>query len=280
LRIAQDNPTAAVSMGDRLVEKSLLLGAFPQMGAIFTELGRDDVRELAVPPYRLIYRVQIELERVTVLVAWHGARQEPHFGAAELNERGSPYGTKQMFTAIAAMSLNRVIGNGNMIPWHLPEDFKWFKQVTMGQMLVMGRKTFESIGKPLPGRETIVLTRGAWSHPGVTVIHDLNELVGWSARAARSPGFSRFPGARENSEPAKAGTPNEGKLTVFIAGGAEIYRQALPLCSELLLTLVKREVEGDAFFPPFEEQFELVEKIRETPEFDILRFRRHLPAHP
>ena len=153
------------------------------------------------------------------------------------------------FTAIAAMSLNRVIGNGNKIPWHLPEDFKWFKQVTMGQVLVMGRKTFESIGKPLPGRETIVLTRGAWSHPGVKTAASLDQLP----------------------------LPAEDARTVFIAGGAEIYRQALPLCSELLLTLVKREVEGDTFFPPFEAQFELTETIRETPDFTILRYRRKVP---
>ena len=154
------------------------------------------------------------------------------------------------FTAIAAMSLNRVIGNGNKIPWHLPEDFKWFKHVTMGHVLVMGRKTFESIGKPLPGRETIVLTRGAWSHPGVKTAAGLEQLP----------------------------LTNDDRRVVFIAGGAEIYRQALPLCDELLMTLVKREVEGDAFFPPFEDQFELVEKIRETPEFDILRYRRKKPA--
>jgi len=150
------------------------------------------------------------------------------------------------FTAIAAMSLNRVIGNGNKIPWHLPEDFKWFKQVTMGQVLVMGRKTFESIGKPLPGRETIVLTRGRWSHPGVKTSAELDSLP----------------------------LPADDVRTVFIAGGAEIYRQALPLCGELLLTLVKREVEGDVFFPEFEEQFELVETIRATSEFDILRYKR------
>jgi dihydrofolate reductase len=150
------------------------------------------------------------------------------------------------FTAIAAMSLNRVIGNGNRIPWHLPEDFKWFKQVTMGQVLVMGRKTFESIGRPLPGRETIVLTRGKWSHSGVRTAAALDQL------------------------PLEA---NDGR-TVFIAGGAEIYRQALPLCGEVLLTLVKREVAGDAYFPSFEQQFELVERVRETPDFDVLRYRR------
>jgi dihydrofolate reductase len=150
------------------------------------------------------------------------------------------------FTAIAAMSLNRVIGDGNKIPWHLPEDFQWFKSVTMGQVLVMGRKTFESIGRPLPGRETIVLTRSGWSHPGVKLATSLDHL----------------PLAAADSR------------IVFIAGGAEVYRQALPLCSELLLTLVKRNVEGDAQFPAFEHEFELVERLRETPEFDILKYRR------
>jgi dihydrofolate reductase len=119
--------------------------------------------------------------------------------------------------AIAAMSLNRVIGNGNQIPWHLPEDFKWFKATTTGHVIVMGRKTFESIGKPLPNRETIVLSRLAFSHPGVKTIRSLDEL----------PDIV-------------------GDRQVFICGGAQIYEQTLPLCSELFLTLVKREVEGDA----------------------------------
>ena len=147
------------------------------------------------------------------------------------------------------MSLNRVIGNGNQIPWHLPEDFKWFKATTTGHVIVMGRKTFESIGKPLPNRETIVLSRAAWSHPGVRTIHGLEEL------------------------PALAGDQQ-----VFICGGAQIYEQTLPLCSELFLTLVKREVEGDAFFPKFEDQFALVEEIRDTPEFKILRYQSKLPS--
>jgi dihydrofolate reductase len=80
------------------------------------------------------------------------------------------------FKAIAAMSLNRVIGAGNQIPWHLSEDFKWFKQTTTGHIIVMGRKTFESIGKPLPNRETIVLSRSSFSHPGVKTIAGLEEL--------------------------------------------------------------------------------------------------------
>jgi dihydrofolate reductase len=153
------------------------------------------------------------------------------------------------FTAIAAMSLNRVIGNGNRIPWHLPEDFKWFKATTTGHVIVMGRKTFESIGRPLPHRDTIVLSRAAWTHPGVRTIASLDALPAVVA------------GRR-----------------VFICGGAQVYQQALPLCSELLLTLVNREVAGDAYFPPFEDQFELAEEIRDTPEFKILRYRRRPPA--
>lgn len=146
------------------------------------------------------------------------------------------------------MSLNRVIGAGNQIPWHLPEDFKWFKQMTTGNVLVMGRKTFESIGKPLPNRDTIVLSRTDFTYSGVRVIHNWNELP-----------------------------PLVADREVFIAGGAQVYAQALPQCSDLYLTLVKREIVGDAFFPPFEDQFVLVEEVRDTPQFKILHYRRRGP---
>ena len=82
----------------------------------------------------------------------------------------------QPFKAIAAMSLNRVIGVGNKLPWHLPDDFKWFKKVTTGHVIVMGRKTFESIGKPLPNRTTVVLTRSPQALTGVQTISSLDEL--------------------------------------------------------------------------------------------------------
>jgi dihydrofolate reductase len=149
------------------------------------------------------------------------------------------------FKAIAAMSLNRVIGAGNKIPWHLPEDFKWFKQLTTGNVIVMGRKTFESIGKPLPNRETIVLSRSQFAYPGVRTASDLSQID----------------------------LANESR-EVFICGGGQIYAQALPLCSDLYLTLVNREVEGDAFFPAFENRFELLEELRDTPEFKILHYRQ------
>jgi dihydrofolate reductase len=148
------------------------------------------------------------------------------------------------FKAIAAMSLNRVIGAGGKIPWHLPEDFKWFRKMTTGHVIVMGRKTFESIGKPLPDRTTIVLSRSQFQHPGVQTVRSLEELAALA----------------------------HDRL-VFICGGAEVYRQALPLCSDLYLTVVKRTVEGDAFFPQFEDQFELVEEIHDTPEFKVLHYR-------
>jgi len=148
------------------------------------------------------------------------------------------------FKAIAAMSENRVIGRGNQIPWHLPEDFNWFKKMTTGRVIVMGRKTFESLAKPLPNRTTIVLSRSNFFHPAVQTISDLSRID--------LTGESR---------------------DVFICGGAQVYAQALPLCSDLYLTLVKRLVEGDAFFPSFEDRFEKVEEICDRPEFRIVHFR-------
>ena len=165
------------------------------------------------------------------------------------------------FQAIAAMSLNRVIGAGNKIPWHLPEDFKWFKQTTTGHIIVMGRKTFESIGRPLPNRETVVLSRGPFSFPGVRVIRSLEDLL----PNALSP---------QPISPLHAGERVTAPRQVFICGGAQVYAQGLPSCSDLYLTLVKREVAGDTFFPPFEDQFELAEEIRDTPEFKILHYRK------
>jgi dihydrofolate reductase len=149
------------------------------------------------------------------------------------------------FKAIAAMAENRVIGAGNRLPWHLPEDFKWFKRMTTGQVIVMGRKTYESIGKPLPNRTTLVLSRSAREIPGVRVISSLAEIDL----------------AHETRE-------------VYICGGAEIYAQALPLCSDVYLTLVKRSVPGDRFFPPFEDQFVEAEVVMDNPEFRITHYRR------
>src|SRR5258708_11523413 len=143
------------------------------------------------------------------------------------------------------MSLNHVIGSGNKIPWRLPEDFKWFKKMTTGQIVVMGGKPFESLGKPLPNRTMIILSRAEFRFPGLRTVSDLSQI-----------------------DPASE--PRE----VFICGGAQIYEQALPLCSDLYLTLVKRTVEGDAFFPAFEHLFRPVEEIMNTPEFIIGHYEK------
>ena len=148
------------------------------------------------------------------------------------------------FKAIAAMSLNRVIGAGNKIPWHLPEDFNWFKKITTGNIIVMGRKTFESIGKPLPNRTTIVLSRSGFHYPGVQAIGRLEHL-----------------------------TPLAADRQVFVCGGAQVYEQLLPLCSDLYLTVVKRVVDGDAFFPRFEDRFTPVEEVLDTADCKITRYR-------
>lgn len=121
---------------------------------------------------------------------------------------------------IVAAAANGVIGRDNKLPWHLPNDLKYFKAVTMGKPVVMGRKTFESIGKPLPGRPNIVVTRDpAWTAPGVTVAHGLDEAI----RAAE--GF----GAEE----------------VMIIGGAQIFAESFGKADRLYLTEVHAAVEGD-----------------------------------
>ena len=151
----------------------------------------------------------------------------------------------QTWRAIAAMSENRVIGNGSEIPWRIPEDFKWFKETTMGGVLVMGRKTWDSIGRPLLGRKTAVVSRSQPSLPdGVDLLDGLEAI------------------------------DERGYPDPWICGGAEIYRQALSRCQELYLTLVKREVEGDAFFPDFEDQFQLDSVIRDESEFQIRKYLR------
>jgi dihydrofolate reductase len=184
------------------------------------------------------------------------------------------------FKAIAAMSLNRMIGAGNKIPWHLSEDFKWFKKMTMGNVVVMGRKTFESLGQPLSNRKNMVLTR----HPQ-RLIKKHPEIFGqyreWRGgkflKRAYQFHFSKLEGKRQTDilifKSLEKLDPEEFPNDIFICGGAEIYGQALPRCSDLYLTVVKREYEGDAFFPPFEDKFDLVEELRDEPEFKILHYR-------
>jgi dihydrofolate reductase len=149
--------------------------------------------------------------------------------------------------AIVAMTPNRVIGKDNQIPWHLPGEQKWFKQITMGHIILMGRKTFESIGRPLPGRRNLVVTRSR-EIQGVEIVCDLEKF---------DPSFYEINGK-----------------DLFVIGGAEIYRALLPKCDTIYVTMLKQEFSGDTYFPAFETSFELSEVIRETSAYDVLRYLR------
>lgn len=125
-------------------------------------------------------------------------------------------------TLIAAVGRNGVIGADNDMPWHLPEDFAFFKRTTMGHPMVMGRKTFDSIGRVLPGRRTIVITRQPdWSHADVETAHSLSEAL------------------------ALAGPADE----VFVCGGGQVYAEAMPFAQRLLITEVDQAPDGDVTFP-------------------------------
>lgn len=125
---------------------------------------------------------------------------------------------------IAAMAANRVIGRDNQLAWRLPEDLQYFKRMTLGHHLIMGRKTWDSIGRPLPGRTTIVISRQPdFVAPGAQVAHSLEQALSLCA----------------------------GQDEVFVTGGAEIYRQALPLAQRIYLTELDAAIAGDAFFPEF-----------------------------
>lgn len=131
---------------------------------------------------------------------------------------------KPVLSAIAAMAEDRVIGKDNQMPWHLPADLKHFKTTTNGHPVLMGRKTFESIGKPLPNRTNIIITRDAsYSAPDCLIVT--------SAEAALSMALEQ-----EMTE-------------VFVIGGAEIYKQLLPQIQRLYLTLIHHKFEGDTYFP-------------------------------
>ena len=130
---------------------------------------------------------------------------------------------------IAALDRRRGIGKDNQLPWRLPGDLKRFRELTMGHHLIVGRKTYESIGKPLPGRTLIVVTRNkTYQAEGCTVVHSLADAL------------------------ALAGS--HGESEAFIGGGAELYAQALALADRLYLTRVDAEVEADTFFPAWDEQ--------------------------
>ncbi|HWM90344.1 MAG TPA: dihydrofolate reductase [Thermoanaerobaculia bacterium] len=137
---------------------------------------------------------------------------------------------------IAAMAANRVIGRDNRLPWRLPADLRRFKALTMGHTLLLGRRTFESIGRPLPGRSMLVVTRQEGYAPeGVRVVHSVEEALALAREA--------------------------GESELFVAGGSQIYRQTLPAADRLHLTRIEEDFPGDVYFPEYDEsQWMLVDR--------------------
>ena len=140
---------------------------------------------------------------------------------------------------IWAMSRNRVIGRGNRLPWRLPRDTAFFRTITMGKPVIMGRRTFESVGQPLAGRTNIVLTRSGFTHDAARIVSDLDSAL----NVAENQCFI------------------DGLDECFVTGGADIYALALPRADRLYETLIDADIEGDTVFPPYDaSEFTLVAK--------------------
>jgi dihydrofolate reductase len=130
-----------------------------------------------------------------------------------------------MISFIVAMDDTGAIGKNNNLPWHLPEDLKFFKRVTMGHPIAMGRKTYESIGRPLPGRENVIITRNpAYTCEGCTVFYSVSDFIAWCERSMDE---------------------------IFVIGGAEIFKETFEFADRLYITHIHHEFSGDTFFPEF-----------------------------
>jgi len=146
-----------------------------------------------------------------------------------------------MISIVAAMDKNQVIGEDNKIPWTIPNEMKKFKQLTSGNTIVMGRKTFESIGKPLPDRNNVVLSTTMQPTEGITVCRSIEDIP---------------------------------KNNIFVIGGSQVYKQAIPLASKMYISYVKKKYKGDAFFPKFNKDEWHVESREDHPEFELVVYVR------
>jgi dihydrofolate reductase len=131
-----------------------------------------------------------------------------------------------IISAVVAIAENNAIGKNNQLLWHLPNDLKHFKQITSGHTVIMGRKTYDSVGRPLPNRRNIVVTRQQIEIPGCEVVNSVDEAIALC----------------------------EGEEEVFIVGGAEIYKLAMPKTNKIYLTIVHQAFEADAYFPPIDDR--------------------------
>ncbi|MBD1381602.1 dihydrofolate reductase [Metabacillus arenae] len=161
-----------------------------------------------------------------------------------------------MISFMLAMDENRVIGKDNDLPWHLPADLAYFKKTTMGHPIVMGRKTFESIGKPLPGRENIIVTTNqSYNQPGCKVVHSIQELMDYISRLKQEE--------------------------TFIIGGAKLFEGTLPYADRLYITLIHETFDGDTYFPEINQDWRIVsqhagKKDENNPyEHEFVVYERH-----
>jgi len=152
---------------------------------------------------------------------------------------------------ITAMTKDRVIGAAGTLPWDLPEDRQLFKRLTTGQTVIMGRRTYESLGEPLPDRHNIVLSRSLKAIPGAEVCRDIEAAL-------------QFAGSLGHA--------------VFIIGGTELYRQALPIATELHVTWVEATVPGDTYFPDFDRDAWTVCETITMPGAQYVRYQRKSPT--
>lgn len=149
---------------------------------------------------------------------------------------------------VAVAGKKRVIGKKGQLPWYIPAELKRFKEITMGHPIIMGRKTHESIGRPLPGRTNIVITHDLnYSKQGINVVRSLEEALRLASNAS-------------------------GNDEVFVIGGGQIYAQALPLADKLYLTYIDKEIEGDVFFPDYSE-FRKVVHESDWQEHEGMRYK-------
>jgi len=152
---------------------------------------------------------------------------------------------RAFYHAVVAMTYGRVIGRKGSLPWNIPDEMAFFKRLTMGHTVIMGRETYESIGKPLEGRRNIVLSTSLEPVSGIEVAGSIVHL-----------------------------TQLKPTGEVFVIGGARTYREMLPYCDSVIVSLIKREYWGDKYMPRFEDSFTKAEQQIIHPEFDIWEYRR------
>ena len=165
-----------------------------------------------------------------------------------------------MLYHVVAMSQNKVIGKDNKLPWHFSADLKFFKALTTGHTVIMGRKTFESIGRPLPNRENFILSRSSYK----VILETFSKLKPEEAQRVKN-----FESIREATQAVKT-------EKAFIIGGAEIYKQTIDKIDGIYLTLIHRDFDGDAYYPGVPADFTEIsrEKLQENPLIEVIFYQR------